>query len=156
MFAYQNVNATLPLHITKTFYTHTYSNTNVHHIDQNIIIQITNRTHQTTSCSPTANATLPMRTTETFYTHPFNSLIESIESDMHRLTNPIGVCKNDGDSDLCIAPNVRRVSSDLPSYPCKTRGSCPPQKQNSTHTQLITGKQRRCGIEQGSSWSHRG
>jgi hypothetical protein len=58
-FVYQNVNATLPLHITKTFYTHTYSNTNVHHIDQNIIRQATNRTHQTTSCPPIANAILP-------------------------------------------------------------------------------------------------
>jgi hypothetical protein len=48
MFAYQNVKATLLRHITKTFYTHTHSNTNVHHIDKNIIIQTTNRTHQTT------------------------------------------------------------------------------------------------------------
>jgi hypothetical protein len=28
-------------------------------------------------------------------------------------------------------------------------------KQNNTHTQLITGEQWRCGIEQGSLWSHR-
>jgi hypothetical protein len=48
MFAYQNVKAILLRHITKTFYTHTHSNTNVHHIDKNIIIQTTNRTHQTT------------------------------------------------------------------------------------------------------------
>jgi hypothetical protein len=49
-----------------------------------------------------------MRITETFYTDPYNLLIESIESDMHQLTinKPIGVCKNDGDSDLRIAPNV--------------------------------------------------
>jgi hypothetical protein len=33
MFAYQNVKATLLRHMTKTFYTHTPSNTNVHHID---------------------------------------------------------------------------------------------------------------------------
>jgi hypothetical protein len=69
-FAYLNVKATLLRHITKTFYTHTHSNTNVHHIDQNIIIQTTNRTHQTTSCSPIANAILPICITETFYTHP--------------------------------------------------------------------------------------
>jgi hypothetical protein len=81
-----------------------------------------------------------MRTTETFYTHPFNSLFESFKSDMHWLTinNPIGVCKNDGDSNLCIAPNIRRALSNLPSPPRKTRGSSPPQKQNNTHTQLIT------------------
>ncbi|PWZ34192.1 hypothetical protein Zm00014a_030476 [Zea mays] len=30
------------------------------------------------------------------------------------------------------------------------------QKQNSTHTQLIIGKQRRCGIEQVLLQSHRG
>jgi 3'-phosphoadenosine 5'-phosphosulfate (PAPS) 3'-phosphatase len=48
MFAYQNVKATLLRHMTKTFYAHTPSNTNVHHIDKNIIIQTTNRTHQTT------------------------------------------------------------------------------------------------------------
>jgi hypothetical protein len=47
IFAYQNVKATLLRHMTKTFYAHTPSNTNVHHIDQNIIIQTTNRTHQT-------------------------------------------------------------------------------------------------------------
>jgi hypothetical protein len=48
MFAYQNVKATLLRHITETFYTHIHSNTNVHHIDKNIIIETTNRTHQTT------------------------------------------------------------------------------------------------------------
>jgi hypothetical protein len=69
-FVYQNVNATLPLHITKTFYTHTYSNTNVHHIDQNIIRQATNRTHQSTSCSLIANVILPTCIAETYYTHP--------------------------------------------------------------------------------------
>jgi hypothetical protein len=92
-FAYQNVKATLLRHIAKTFYTHTHSNTNVHHIDQNIIIQTTNRTHKTTSCSPIANVILPMRNTETFYTHLYNLLIESIESDMHRLTiNKLDQC----------------------------------------------------------------
>jgi hypothetical protein len=33
MFAYQNVKASLLRHMTKTFYTYTPSNTNVHHID---------------------------------------------------------------------------------------------------------------------------
>jgi hypothetical protein len=40
MFAYQNVKVTLLRHMTKTFYTHTPSNTNVHHIDKNIIVQL--------------------------------------------------------------------------------------------------------------------
>jgi hypothetical protein len=55
---YQNVNATLPLHITKTFYTHTYLNTNVHHINQNIIRQTTtahinNLLFSNRKCDPT-------------------------------------------------------------------------------------------------------
>jgi hypothetical protein len=61
----------------------------------------------------------------------------AIESDMHRLTikNTIGICKDDGDYDLCIAPNIRRALNDLPSPPRKTRGSSPPQnKQNNTYT----------------------
>jgi hypothetical protein len=44
------------MHITKTFYTHTYSNTNIHHINQNIIRQTTNRTHQTTWPTRVAHA----------------------------------------------------------------------------------------------------
>jgi hypothetical protein len=61
---------------------HIYSNTNTHHIDQNVFRQTTNRTHQTTSCSPTANANLLMRITETFYTHPFK-IINRVDRERH-------------------------------------------------------------------------
>jgi hypothetical protein len=61
---------------------HIYSNTNTHHIDQNIFRQTTNRTHQTTSCSPTAKANLLMRITETFYTHLFK-IINRVDWERH-------------------------------------------------------------------------
>jgi hypothetical protein len=87
MFAYLTVKATLLRHIIKTFYTHTHSNTNVHHIEKNIIVQTTNRTHQTTSFSPIVNAIPPMRITKTFL-HTSIQFINRVdrERDMHRLT----------------------------------------------------------------------
>jgi hypothetical protein len=95
------VNATLPRHITKTFYTHTYSNTNVHHIDQNIFRQTTNRTHQTTSCSPTAIAILPMRITETFYTHPHIHALPDINQ-IICIVNYKSINLNGIGSELCM------------------------------------------------------
>jgi hypothetical protein len=100
------MNATLPLHITKTFYTHTYSNTNVHHIDQNIIRQTTNHTHQTTSCSPIAIAILPMCITETFYTHPHIHALSDINQ-IICIVNYKSINLNESGLDACAVHMAR-------------------------------------------------
>jgi hypothetical protein len=117
---------------------HIYSNTSTHHIDQNVFRQTTNRTHPTTSCSPTAKANLLVCITETFYTHPFK-LIKRVHRERHASAHhkqTQSAFARTTVIPICASLRHRRASSGLPS-PRKTRGSLLHKNKTKEHTYII-------------------
>ena len=84
------------------------------------------------------NTTILQSTVETFKSHLYNSFIESIESDMHRLTinKPNRRLQERRWFRFVHRYEHRRASSGLPS-PRKTRGSLLHKNKTKQHTYII-------------------